>query len=36
VSAIKKANKIDYQSLINHFRIKIRDVEQDLDFNLKV
>jgi hypothetical protein len=36
VNAIKKANKIDYDSLLNHFRQKIEDVQNDLDINLKV
>jgi hypothetical protein len=36
VNAIKKANKIDYDSLLSHFRQLISDVQHDFDFNLKV
>jgi hypothetical protein len=36
VNAIKKANKIDYEQLVNHFKTKIEDVKEYLDINLRV
>ena len=36
MNAIKKANKIDYPALASHFRKSIADVQEDLDYNVKV
>ena len=36
VTAIKKANKIDYPTLLNHFRKSIDEVKNELDLSVKI
>ena len=36
VNAIKKANKIDYNGLIAHFKKSVVEVKEEMDLNIKI
>jgi hypothetical protein len=36
VKAITKANKISYRSMVDHFHSRIDEVENEMNFNVKL